>query len=645
MCGVVGYFSVDGTVDERLTQCVKAARDQLTHRGPDDAGLYRSKDGHCVLGHRRLSILDTSAQGRQPMANEDETLWIVFNGEIYNFVALREELIGKGHTFRSRSDTEVILHLYEQEGPSVVHRLDGMFAFVVYDAINRRLFGARDRLGVKPLYYAKSSKRFAFASEPKALLALPDVSRDPRLTELPNYLAFNCIPGSGTLFRDIEKLEPGTMFQVTSKGEFRQEQYWLPQVYGGRQTESIDTLKNALANRLREATKKRMISDVPFGALLSGGVDSSLTVALMSEALGKPVKTFTVGYPGDEANVESDLHYARLVAKRYRTDHHETILSDSEIVSSLDDLPSLVDDPIGAPSVTANALLAKFVGRCGVTVVQVGEGADELFCGYPAVHRLWRLHDRFSSVGCHLPRSGARLLAQSLGPLLEKLGDPSLINSMDGSIAEHLRRYGRGEHLHWGYGVLFTRTHQERLFKAGSLASNPYECISRQIQKVPRFSDCSYLDQLTLIDLMVGLPERLLMRVDKATMLYGIEAREPFLDPAVLAIALRIPPVLRAESPKSVLKAVAGEMLPVEILNRRKVGFPTLHGAFLAPTVLALIREKVIHKRFLDLTGLDRDQVELFFIDADKGGRRFFYQIWSIFVLSLWFHNWVEARQ
>lgn len=645
MCGIVGYFSVHGEIDEELTHRVKVARDRLTHRGPNDAGLYRSHDGHCVLGHRRLSILDTSSQGRQPMANEDESLWIVFNGEIYNFSALREELIGKGHKFRSRSDTEVILHLYEQEGPSLVHRLDGMFAFVIYDSINRRLFGARDRLGVKPLYYATSQQRFAFGSEPKALLALPDVSCDPRLTELSNYLAFNCVPGSGTLFRDIEKLEPGTMFQVTSEGEFRQEQYWVPQPYKMSRTDSIDVLKNALADRLREATEKRMISDVPFGALLSGGVDSSLTVALMSEALGKPVKTFTVGYPGDELNVESDLHYARLVAKRYRTEHHEVILTDSQIVNSLDDLPTLVDDPIGAPSVTVNALLAKFVRQCGVTVVQVGEGADETFCGYSSVHRLWRLHDRFSGVARLLPRSVVGLLARSLGPLLEKFGDPSLINSMDGSIAEHLRRYGRGEHLHWGYGALFTRTHQERLFKGQALRSNPYECIRRQIEKVPGFSECSYLDQLTLIDLMVGLPERLLMRVDKATMLYGIEAREPFLDPAVLGAALRIPPVLRAESPKAVLKAIAGEKLPIEILNRRKVGFPTLHRVFLAPKVLTLISEKVIHRRFLDLTGLDRHQLELFFIDAEKGGTRYFYQIWSIFILSLWFHNWVEAKQ
>lgn len=644
MCGIVGYFSVDGAIDDELAQRVQVARDRLTHRGPNDAGLYRSRDGHCVLGHRRLSILDTSSQGRQPMANEDETLWIVFNGEIYNFLTLREELLDKGHRFRSRSDTEVILHLYEEEGSALVHRLDGMFAFVIYDSLNRRLFGARDRLGVKPLYFAASADRFAFASEPKGLLALPDVSRNPRLAELPSYLAFNCVPGSGTLFQDIHKLEPGTLFHVTSEGKFCPEQYWVPEVSAQGGTESIDGLKAALWSRLQEATRKRMISDVPFGALLSGGVDSSLTVALMSEALGRPVKTFTVGYPGDEADAESDVHFARLVAKQYRTDHHEAILTDTEIAHCLDDLPALVDDPIGAPSVTANALLAKFVRQSGVTVVQVGEGADELFCGYASVHRLWRLHERLAAAAGLFPRPLGGFLARVLGPVLEKLGDPSLIGSMDGSMAEHLRRYGRGEHLHWGHGVLFTATHQERLFAGEAPRSDPYDRIRRQIEKVPGFSGCSYLDQLTLIDLMVGLPERLLMRVDKATMLYGVEAREPFLDPAVVGMALKIPPAVRAETPKSVLKGIARTVLPAEVLNRRKVGFPTLHKIFLAPKVLTVIKERVLHKRFLDLTGFDRHRLDVLFEDAEKGGTRFFYHIWSLFVLSLWFHHWVESE-
>ena len=228
MCGIVGYFRFRGDLDAGLPRVVEAARDVLTQRGPDDAGLYVSPDGLCVLGHRRLSIVDLSAHGHQPMPNEDGTLWIVLNGEIYNHGDLREELTRKGHPFRSNSDTEVILHLFEEEGTRLVDRLDGEFAFVIYDVNRRRLYGARDRLGVKPLYYALSASRFAFSSEPKALLALPDVSREPRPDEIPGYLAFNCVPGPATLHRDIEKLEPGTLFEVAGDGTLRRERFWLP---------------------------------------------------------------------------------------------------------------------------------------------------------------------------------------------------------------------------------------------------------------------------------------------------------------------------------------------------------------------------------------------------------------------------------
>src|SRR3989442_7925075 len=228
MCGIVGYFQFRGDPDPALPRWVQSARDQLTHRGPDGAGLYVSADGRCVLGHRRLAILDLSAAGAQPMPNEDDTVWIVFNGEIYNYLRLRKELVASGHRFRSAGDTEVIVHLYEEGGDNLVHRLDGMFAFVIYDARRRQLLGARDRLGVKPLYYAVSPRRFAFASEPKALLAFPDVSREPQVEEVASYLAFNCVPGPATLYRSIEKLEPGTRFRLSSDGGFATQRYWWP---------------------------------------------------------------------------------------------------------------------------------------------------------------------------------------------------------------------------------------------------------------------------------------------------------------------------------------------------------------------------------------------------------------------------------
>jgi len=643
MCGIVGYWQFRGPPKPDLPRLVQIARDRLTHRGPDDAGLYAADDGLCVLGHRRLSILDLSTAGHQPMSNEDGTLWIVFNGEIYNFAGLREELQRKGHQFRSRSDTEVILHLFEEEGPAAVRRLDGEFTFVLYDSKARRMFGARDPLGVKPLYFALSSTRFAFASEPKALLALPEVSSAPRMQELPAYLTFNCVPGPRTLYQDIQKLEPGTLFELSAEGGWREERFWTPGPDPDVEPDSRAGLLELLRERLYRATAKRMISDVPFGAMLSGGVDSSLTVAFMAEALQAPVATFTVGYPGEESDPNSDLVHARSVARRFATDHHEVILTNREILEALDEVPQLADDPIGAPSVTANLHLARFARRSGITVAQVGEGADEVFCGYQPVHRLWQLQERVGSLARLVKPGLARRVGRRLGPLASWFGDLSLTGAPDSTVAELLRRYSNGEHLHWGYGVLLNDAERRRIFGGRPPRSDPYEELRRRTLRIEGFSERALLDQLTLIDLLVGLPERLLMRVDKATMLFGLEARVPFLDPSVVSAAFRIPPQVRAPEPKGFLKELARTKLPPEILARPKVGFPTAQGVFLAPPVLRRLRDSVLDSRFLDLTGLDRTRVAEFFAQPRNGRSRYFYQAWSLYVLSLWFHHWVEG--
>ena len=466
MCGIVGYLQIRGASSPCLPCLVRAARDRLIHRGPDDAGLYVSPDRLCVLGSRRLSIIDLSDAASQPMSNEDATVWLVFNGEIYNYRELRKELADHGHRFRSASDTEVILHLYEEHGPALLHHLDGIFSFVIYDVKHRRLFGGRDRLGVKPLYYALSSKRFAFASEPKALLALPDVGREPRLEEVPSYLTFSCVPGPPTLFRDIEKLEPETIFELTSDGTFRRERFWLS---GGRvegEMVNSNSLASALGNSLSEAVAKRMVSDRPFGTTLSGGIDSSLIVALMTEVSDAPVKTFTVGYQGDEAETNSDLRYGRLVARQFGSEHHEIIITRDEFLAALEeDLPGLTDDPIGSLSETAMIHLAKFAKRHGVAVIQVGEGSDEIFCGYGSVYQLWRFHEHMALLRHLVPRRFARFLARAFGSWLKEVAiNPSNIGSKDGTVLEHLRRHSKGEHLYWGYGVLFCMEDQERLF-------------------------------------------------------------------------------------------------------------------------------------------------------------------------------------
>jgi len=582
------------------------------------------------------------------MPNEDKTLWLVFNGEIYNYRKLRKELAENGHQLRSASDTEVILHLYEEHGSALLAYLDGIFSFVIYDEKNRRIFGARDRLGVKPLYFTLSPKRFAFASEPKALLALPDVGREPRAEEVPSYLTFNCVPGPHTLFRDIEKLEPGTLFELTVNGTFRRERFWLPgNRVDGEKCHPVN-LASDLESSLSDAVAKRIVSDVTVGTTLSGGIDSSVIVALMTDVLGEPVKTFTIGYPDDEANTNSDLHYARMVARQFATDHHEIIIKDDEFLAVLEtDLAELADDPIGSPSQTAMVHLAKFARRNGVTVIQVGEGSDEIFCGYSSVYQLWRFHRRVTALKHLLPRRFAGYLAHAFSSLLERVAiNPSKIGSIDGTLFELLRRYSRGEHLYWGYGVLFCAQDHERLHgKALPPLWDPYERLRRRIADVFEFTQRPYLDQLAIIDLVLQLPERLLMRIDKATMLYGVEAREPFLDAGVLKVAFQMPPKLRASSQKGFLKAYARKRIPPEILMRPKTGFPTNSKIFMAPAVVAKICGSILAKSFLEFTGFDPTRLREFIAACETGRTTFFSHVWSIYVLSLWFHHWIETRR
>jgi asparagine synthase (glutamine-hydrolysing) len=573
------------------------------------------------------------------MESHDGRFWIVFNGEIYNFPTLREELRRSGCQFRSRTDTEVLLHLYERYGDDCVHRLDGMFAFVIYETAGRTLFGARDRLGVKPLYYSENASHFAFASEPKALLALPGVSRTPNFDEFPSYLTFNCLPGPGTLFRDIAKLPPATRFRVDPEGGFRSEQYWTVAA-GPRAAPAGHDGAEAVVRALQAAGEKRLLSDVPFGAMLSGGLDSSLTVAFMAMAASEPIRTFTVGYPGDQDDASSDLRYARLVAERYSTDHREVIVSEADVLEAMETLPALADDPIGAPSVAANVVLAKAVRQAGVTVAQVGEGGDEVFFGYSPAFRLLRLGGRLDALGRWMPRSAFRWAVRPLEVAHRAAGERSLLGSLDGSIPALLDRWTQKQVCYWGHGVLFARSDLAPLLSVPPSAE-PY---SRLRDRLAAFGDVGarpLLDRLTLVDMALGLPERLLMRVDRATMLFGLEARVPFLDPRVIDAAFDIPPAQRVPQPKAILKRVAARFLPAEILTRPKVGFPTARRIFTAPAVRARVRDRVLEARFLAASGLRRDAVLGILSRFERGESAGFYRAWALNVAALWFRHWV----
>jgi len=392
MCGIAGLFNYAASpIDEQDAVC--RMRDALTHRGPDACGLYQSEDRQVVLGHRRLSIVDLSEAGRQPMSNEDGTIWISFNGEIYNHRSHREPLIAKGHRFRSQSDTEVILHLYEEFGPECVTRLDGMFAFAIWDQGRRRLVLARDRLGKKPVYYTSTGGRFLFASEIKALIQHPAVKRDLDLQAVNNFLTFSNVPAPGTLFRDIRKLPAAHVLVCESSGTIRIDRYWSaldgPKWPAKNGAESVERVRELLTG----AVKKRLMSDVPIGAFLSGGVDSSTNVALMSQLSSEPLRTFSVGFEGfGEAENFHDLPYARKVAEQFGCDHREITITADDCQKSLPQLIYGQDEPIGDPACLPMYFVSQAAKKHGVTVVLVGEGSDEVFGGYEDMSRLIQSH-------------------------------------------------------------------------------------------------------------------------------------------------------------------------------------------------------------------------------------------------------------
>ncbi len=381
MCGICGKLDFTGApVDEDLLRRMTGL---LAHRGPDDSGLYLSprREVACGLGHRRLSIIDLSEAGRQPMTNEDRSLWMVFNGEIYNFASLRDELENKGHRFASRTDSEVIIHLFEEEGPAGIARLNGMFSLALWSERTETLLLARDPVGIKPLVYYWDGKRFLFASEIKALLADLAVPREIDLEALDLYLSLNYIPAPWTIFRNIRKLRPGHLLTVQD-GVLKEEKYWdipLPDPADGPDPRDVEGIKATLFRTLEEAVRGQMVADVPLGAFLSGGIDSSVIVGLMARNAPRPVKTYSIGYR--DMPMYDETSYAQEVAACHRTDHHEIMLSSREIIDTIPAVLASLDEPFGDSSAVPTFVVARETVR-DVKVALSGDGGDELFAGY-----------------------------------------------------------------------------------------------------------------------------------------------------------------------------------------------------------------------------------------------------------------------
>ena len=557
MCGIVGAYRPTGLVTDLDTMV--DMRDAMAHRGPDGVGLWRSPDNRCLLGHRRLSIIDLSDAAAQPMVQNDGTLAIVYNGEIYNHSDIRNEVtaLGVSDWTTDHSDTEALLRAYATWGTDCLDRMAGMFAFAIYDSRDAErpvLHLVRDRLGVKPLYLTRRPDgEWLFASEIRALMRHPGVTAEMDLTALRHYLTFIVAPAPLTMFRGVFKIPAGCMVSIDASGRARARRWWDTSPWADRLLSeadlSIDEAADEVTRLLRMSIERRMVSDVPFGVLLSGGVDSSLNVALMSELMDRPVTTFTIGYENHEEN--NEFEHARRVAKAFSTDHHERKIDSKKALDFLPELVRLQDEPIADNVCIPLYFLAQLVHDTGVTVVQVGEGADENFLGY-----WWCDHYRQKYENVYRPA-----LRGSQAPWWRNLKERGrrVAALPPGEDAEIADRAKRGEPLFWGGASCFwgdigrrlipdqSRFDEdvdcpvEGLLELGHVIGDSSEMVREYLKEMGPVAEPAVLYEIPFLERHIRLPEHLLMRVDKMTMAHSIEARVPFLDHEVVEFSDRLP--------------------------------------------------------------------------------------------------------
>ena len=623
MCGICGiaYNDVERTVDGNL---IKKMCDVIYHRGPDDEGVYVNRN--CGIAMRRLSIIDL-VTGKQPISNETGDVWIVFNGEIYNHKEIRAELEAKGHKFATNTDTESIVHAYEEFGEACVEKLNGMFAFAIWDKRKNELFLARDRLGIKPLYYLFDKKRLVFGSEIKSILQAGDIPKRIDLQALDNFLTFEYIPAPLSIFQDIKKLAPGHTLTMKNNEIFIRK-YWDLEV---KKTEAdFFQRKEALRNMLQDAVKIRLMSDVPLGAFLSGGIDSSTIVALMSKVMDRPVKTFSIGF---EDQTYNELEYARLIAKKYNTEHQEFIIQPNA-VELADHLLQYLDEPFGDFSIFPTYLVSK-MAREYVTVILSGDGGDELFAGYDT-YIADQMADRFVKLPGFFRNKMLAPFLNAIPPSPKKKG---LINRAK-RFVEGMRLPDDLQHTRWM--IFLQQLEREMLFtddmKSGMVEKDAYKFVRDYFKNVtPQTSD--KINQQMYVDVKTYLVDNILVKVDRMSMATSLEARVPFLDHRMVELAATIPGAekLKGKNSKMILKQSMEELLPHEILYRGKEGFSIPIKNWikeeLKPMMMdTLSPEKIKREGFFNV-----DFVEKLKNEHLKGRENHSHRLWALMIFGKWY--------
>lgn len=629
MCGISGklYFDPARPVEREVLERMNAV---LAHRGPDDAGIYC--DGPIGLAHRRLSIIDLSPAGHQPMSNEDGTIWIVFNGEIYNFQSLRPDLLHRGHRFHSNTDTEVILHLYEDHGTDCLRFLRGMFAFAIWDGPRRQLFLARDRLGKKPLSYHQDGQGLRFASEVKAILLDPEVTARPDPVGISHYLTYQYVPSPGSAFQGVHRLPPGH-YLTCRDGRVEVVRYWRLRRDQKREQSEEDWCREIVV-RLEEAVRLRMISDVPLGAFLSGGIDSSAVVALMSRAGAGPVKTFSIGFEEPEYD---ELTYARQVAERFGTEHHELVVR-PDAVAILPKLAWHYDEPFADSSAVPTYYVAQMT-RQYVTVALNGDAGDESFGGYDryVANLLAASFDRWPGAGLlrHAIRYGLRFLPQS-GTRTSLLYRGRRF--LDGLSDAPERRYARW-FCHF-YGDRKAELCTPEFQTAGG------EDALEVLLDAYRQSDAPDFGDATLgVDAGLYLPDDLLVKVDIASMAHSLEARSPFLDHEFMEFAATIPFELkvRGRIKKYILKRALAGLLPERILHRPKMGFGVPIDHWLRHELRDVAYETLLGSRAVSRGYFQVRTVRRMLDEHMQGKAGWHYLLWNLLMLELWHRTYIDG--
>lgn len=628
MCGIAGVLNFDNK--PVTAEIVRGMTASIAHRGPDGEDIYIDKI--VGLGHRRLAIIDLSSAGIQPMTNENRTIWITYNGEIFNFKEIRKELESHGHIFQSNTDTETVLHAYEQWGVKCLERFNGMFAFALWDSNLQRLWLVRDRLGVKPLFYMLLPNRILFGSEIKAILSDPVVDRSINYESLSYYLALNYTPAPNTLFEGIHQLEPGTYLLVNSDGSTQMEQYW-DIVYQEDNYRSEEAYIEEFQALLEDAVRVRLVSDVPFGSFLSGGADSSSIAYWMSKNMNEPVKTFSIGF--DEETF-SELSYARQLANYIGSDHHEKVVTAD--VEEL--LPKLVwhgEEPTANSSMVAVYYLAQMT-REWVTMSLSGDGADELLAGYET-YPAYYLHRAYHFIPSWLRQ-------KVIAPLVLSL--PSSDNKV--SFDAKLKRFVNGaeniaEEAHAYWRVIFDQSTRNQLLspiidKPG--AQSDFIELYRSLYK--KTNARHPINRLLYVDTKFYLPNDSLVKIDRMTMAHGLEARTPFLDYRLVEFAAKTPPSLKLKGfrhKKYLLKAMMKDKLPASVLYRKKAGFNIPNALWikgkLKPFVLDCLSPVNIKR-----IGLNNNVTQKLLQDHLEGRSENSHQIWNLLTLVLWWEKFIK---